>query len=448
MPLSDIADIQISVAELAPALPGQGLALLLATVDGDQAAAFDGDLTVEVTPSAWQTQLTALDFSSSDEVWVAFSDFFAQSLKPSSALLGRRDTAVAQVLDVQVAANGAGDYSITIAGVTFEDTIAAETITQIRDLLLAGVNGLELPAPVEVTATAVSTDIVRITSDNPGVPFTYALASPGSNKLVVDDEVANYGIADDLTAILEERSDWYALFGDWRTTPEIMIAAEVIETMERIYLGQSADALANSPGSSSDVGSLLQALNYMRTSLWYSSTSGQWVEGALLGRMLPERPGAKTWAGKQLSSVTGDTFTTTTGLKAKNYGWLESYAAFVPPRSSTRHGATASGSYLDLVVLRDYLAQQLRIAAYELSTSDLPYTDIGGSVIKQRVEQQIRNVGEYTGALDLSTLSVTTLTKAQQTSDNRLARRWAGTSFEVVATGRVHELAITGTIQP
>jgi hypothetical protein len=218
--------------------------------------------------------------------------------------------------------------------------------------------------------------------------------------------------------------------------------------MERIYLAQTADAAANTPGDDTDVGSLLQALNYMRTSAWYSSTSAQWVEGAILGRMLPERPGSKTWAGKQLSSVAGDVFTTTTGLANKNYSWLESYTAFVPPRASTRNGATSSGSYLDLVVLRDYLAAQLRIAAYELSTSDLPYTDIGGSVIKQRVKQTIQNVGNYTGALDLSTLVVEGLTKAEQTSDNRLARRWAGTTFQVVATGRVHELQITGTIQP
>jgi hypothetical protein len=448
MPLSDIVEVNISIAELAPSLPGQGLALLLGDVTEDQALEFGDDLTVEVAPATWQTQLDGLGFTGADPMWVALSDFFAQSLKPSAALIGRRDTAVAQVVDVQVVANGAGDYSITVQGEIAEVTIAAETITQIRDLLLAEVNLLELAAPVEVTATAVSTDIVRLTSDNAGVPFTYDIASPGDNKIELDAETAGYGIADDVTAILGERGDWYALFGDWRTTPEILIAAEVIEPMERIYLAQSADGLANTPGSDSDVGSLLLALNYMRSSVMYSSNSAQWVEGALLGRMLPERPGSKSFANKTLASVTGDVFTSTTGLTNKNYGWLESLTAFVPPRSVTRQGKAASGTFLDLVVLRDYLAQQLRILAYELATSDLPYTDIGGSTIKARVKQTLIDVADYTQAIDKSTILVSTLTKAQQTSENRAARRWGGTTWSLVATGRVHELQFTGTIQP
>jgi len=137
-------------------------------------------------------------------------------------------------------------------------------------------------------------------------------------------------------------------------------------------------------------------------------------------------------------------------LKGKNYGWLELFTAFTPPRSATRHAAVASGSFIDLIILRDYLQQQLVLGSLELLWgSEIPYTDGGGETIRANTERIIRDVADLTKALDLSTLRVqSTVKRASQTPGDRAARRWAGTTFSVTATGRVHELEITGVIQP
>lgn len=449
MPLSDIADIQISIAALAPALPGQGLGLLLADVSEDQADAFGSDLTVELAPASWQTTLAGLGFVAANPVWVAISDFYAQRRKPPSVLLGRRDTAVAQVQDVLITTYANGDYLINLEGEVAEVTASgAANPAAIQAPLVSAVNALTLPPGVEVTASAQGVDKVRLTSDNAGSPFLVTVESPGDSMSVVD-VTPSYGIVEDLALIRDERDDWYALFGDWRDAANIRVAANYIENLERVYLAQTAAAGANTVGLETDIGSALQALGLARTSVWYSSNSAQWVEGALLGLMLPAIPGSETWAGKSLASVTGDTFATTTGLLGKNYGWLELFNAFVPPRSQTRHGATANGTFLDLLLVRDYLAQQLRICAFEIAQSDIPYSTTGGETVRNLVEQRIRNVGKYTKALDLSTLVVTsTKTKAEQSSEDRAVRKWAGLTFAVVAQGRIHSLGITGTIAP
>lgn len=448
MPLQDIAQINISVADLPPALPGQGIPLGLFTLSAEQAEAFGDALTVELGPTTFRPTLAGLGIASSDPAWVGFTDVFSQERKPSLALLGRRGPAVAQAIDFVLGGFDLGDYAITIQGVTATETVAGVvTIEAIRDALLAKVNALELPNALEVTATAISTTTVRVTSDAAGVPFLYSSSAPEDN---ITESVfsASYGVPEDLTLLAEERNDWYALFGGWRDTPTILAAADYLEAAERIYLAQTSDVLANTVGATSDVGSLLQAQAYFRTSAWYSSDDAQWVDGAILGRMLPEVPGSRTWAAKRLASVTGDVFTSTAGLRSKNYCWLEQYTDFVPPVASTRSGTVSSGSYLDLVLLRDYLARQLRITAFQLAASEVPYSDAGGQQIKMAVEETIRRVGAETGALDLETLIVEAARKADQSPANRLARKWGGTTFAVVAQGRVHSLEITGVIEP
>lgn len=445
MPLSDIANVQISIADPAPTLPGLGLALLLATVDAGQATAFGADRSTLLSATAWQAQLTALAFDSADAVWVAVSDFFGQQRKPRTLLLGRRLAPVAQVVDVTIAGFADGTYTFNVAGVAIDVVIVgAGSIGDVVTASVSAINGAALPLGIAVTAAPQDADKVRITSDNAGVPILVSVSSTGS-AMTAATTTPNSGIAEDLAAIRAEDDSWYALFADWRTTPEILVAAEAIEPLEKIYIAQTDDAAANT-AADTDVGTRLAELGYTRTALVYSSSDAQWVDGALLGYMLPSTPGRETFANKTLASVEGDVFSTTTNLLAKNYVWLERIAAFVPPRAVTRHGASVSGAWLDLLLLRDYLAQQLRIAAFEIASADLPYTDIGGSAAAAKVEQTIRDVASLTEAIDLDTLVVTTITKAEQTAGNRAARKWAGIEFAFTATGRIHSLDITGTI--
>ncbi|MCA9680720.1 MAG: hypothetical protein KC457_00875, partial [Myxococcales bacterium] len=118
MPLSDLANINITFGDVPISPAGFGTELLLASVTPEQAGNFPGGaLTVELEPSSYLTTLSSLGFSSSDLAFVLLVDHFSQARKPQRALLGRRATPEAQVVTYTVEAQADGLYTVVINGV-------------------------------------------------------------------------------------------------------------------------------------------------------------------------------------------------------------------------------------------------------------------------------------------------------------------------------------------
>jgi hypothetical protein len=232
MPIQDIVNVDISIQSAGLGQADFGTPIVLGLFTSPQNTAFGSDLTAELTPTTWRSVLTGLGFASSDAAWLAFASLFGQARRPSLALIARRATPVAQVVNVNVDGAGDGTYTVTINGVDFDFVASSNTATQIKDGLIAAIQGGSEP----VTAASVDSDTLSLTADTAGVPFTLALSAP-SDDLSSSVITASVGIDTDLAAIEAERSDWYFVMETSRVLETQQVAVEAIESFDVRTLG-------------------------------------------------------------------------------------------------------------------------------------------------------------------------------------------------------------------
>lgn len=173
MSLNRIANIVIDLQEPALLLAGFGVPLVAGILTAPQDASWDATFgasvdVIEVTEDTYQTTLTGLGVTASEDLRVLLDDMFAQNRKPELVLIGRRAAAVAQVINVSIDGTTDGTFTVTINGNDATFVASSNTATEIRDGLVVAINGLGEP----VTAAPGAGDTLDVTGDDPGVPFT------------------------------------------------------------------------------------------------------------------------------------------------------------------------------------------------------------------------------------------------------------------------------------
>ena len=448
MPLINIAPIDISLDPAPATRPGFGIGALFADLTPAQEANFGPDKGVELTPAGFLQELDDLGITSGEAAHTATTDYFSQDApgKPEKMILFRRDDPVAMLRTYVLTGNTDGTYSIELDGQTASFLAAAATIEVIRDGLSAALALLVNAA--DFTFADVSTDTITVEAAFAGLPFTSVISSPVPAEFTDTLTTPNTGLPEDLTDALAERTDFYAVFEDSHAKGNILALANAIEGQELIFLGQNDDALALDAASQLDLGSLLLALGYLRTSLWYSANAGQYVEGAILGKMLPTDPGSATWAFKELASVVGEILSSAndTTLENKNYSWLERYTAL--GKTFTRNGFVASGQFLDVIRGRDWLSANLQIDIIEalLANPKIGYDSEGIEILRSVVENRLRIAAEQ-GLVDLDSIVVTAIPKKDIDPSKIGQRLYDGIEFEAVLTGAIHKVPVTGSLK-
>lgn len=118
-------------------------------------------------------------------------------------------------------------------------------------------------------------------------------------------------IVEAYTAIKETDSDFYFVTAESHTQSDVEALAATIEAESRIYITSTSAANAVDSGDATDVGSVLQALNYNRTAVIYTPDDTQYPEAAIVGLQAPKDPGSTTWKFKSVTGVTASDLTTT-----------------------------------------------------------------------------------------------------------------------------------------
>lgn len=446
MPINSIANVDISLSEPPATRPGFGIPIVFTTVTSPQAAAFGSDLTVAVTKSTWQAILTNLGFSTSSDAWLAMSAMFSQDEEPEFAILARRATPVAQVVSVTVDAADDGTYTITLDGDDASFSATSNTAEQIRDGLLAAL--ALLPNAAAYGFASVSTDELTVTAANPGLGFTLSVDAPNDNLDAVET-TPNTGMATDIVAVRAERDDWYGICEAGHAATDVIATARAVEPLDKIFVGvyTGADALTT---ATTDVGTLLQTEQLIRTCLLYHDNPDEFPDAALLARMLPTDPGSQTWAFKTLRGVPGVAIDSAqeANLFNKNYTWLELFAS-LGNISVTRNGITCGGQWLDVIRGRDWLKANMQIDLFEVfrNTPKVDYSDGGAELLAGAIRTRLEDAADA-GLVDRSTITISVPAALSQSSANRGDRFFPGITWSCRVLGAIHSVDVDGSLYP
>lgn len=398
-------------------------------------------------------------FTTSDQEYLDAAGIMAQVIKPPRFAVGRRATAVAQVVTVTVANAVNGTYSIELPLGTGSFVAAGSTTALIATGLAAALTAIA--ATTGVAAAAVGSTVV-LTASTAGIPFTATLTSP-SDGLTQAVTTANVGIPEDLAAINDYQPDWYGLLIKERTDAHIMAAAAAIASQDRLFLAQSssADLLADpyEAGVTTDIGSRLKAAGYLNTSLWYSPASTDALAASMMAYGLARTPSAITWKWKTLPGVTSVRLTETqkTNLLSRSVNGYRPEAG----NSITYEGTVASGEFVDNIHGLHKLNSRIQQLAFalQLATPKVPMDNggiaaLGSTVSKALAESAVEGlIGDSRIAADGKVVApgyeVTLPDITQIAQSDRAARRlpsYAPIRWAAQLRGAIHQGDINGTL--
>lgn len=457
--LDAIVRVEIQVQESGLSLVGFGVPLLLPiTVP----AGFTDPLRY------YTDHLALLDdgFTVTNWAYLAARTLMSQRPRPARFAVGARDTQVAQTQLFVLPANpdDSVTYTVTINGhpCTTAALDGTSTTAELQTALIAAINGVALVAD-RVTASVSGADVL-VTSDFPGVPFTFSIDTTTTADITAGAAVASVGIPEALAEINDFQPDWYGLLIEERSRPHIETAAAEIEAQVKIFIAQSNDAeILATPYSdvntTTDVASVLRGAGYTRTALIYDPSDAAMLDAAWMGRCLPEIPGSITWAHKRLIGVTATRLTATqqTNLESKNANNYRPMAG----SSITWPATMASGQYIDITHGLDKLKSRMQelVASLLITVKKVPFTDLGMTQIAARIRTALKESESDGFVADSRTLedgtvlqpswTVTAPLVADIPAEDRAARRIPASHpfvFDGIFAGAAHEVEVAGTL--
>jgi hypothetical protein len=336
-------------------------------------------------------------------------------------------------------------------GVTLTSTKRFRTVTSLVIPAQSGTNGTFTVGVAAPLTSADNTTHVTLTStagDFTSIELvSKSVASTGVFNLSILDVSTDPGIATDLAAIHAADPDYYAiLIPEGASSAVAAAAAGWVETVRRILVLQTADALAWDNSSVADIAFVLKATGYTRTSVWayphLGLATGQ-LAAALLGRCLPLDPGSITFAHKELAGVTVVSLTETqqAALEGKN----ANHYTEIGDGGNTFPGKVAEGEWIDVIrdIDRSFDRMQSAVLSVLRSSNKVPFTDDGIDTVGNALRGALR--ADATDGI-YSTFAVTTPAASAVSSADKAARSLTGVTFTATLAGAIHLTTITGTV--
>lgn len=379
----------------------------------------------------------------------------------------RRETPVAQVQTLVVGHNATSIYNVVIGGPGFVDvtvTVNNSTNTYTTATLLAAAidAAIDASAAAPFVTAGSSGANVTITSDRAGVPISVTVSvTGGAGTLSNTTTTANVGLPEDLARAVAAGAEWYATLTTDRDAGDIEALSAAIEsaTPPKIFIAMTADSDVPTPAydnstpanALADIGSELKTNNRNRTALFYHSQLSEYADAAFAGRSLPYTPGTITWALKELSGITPDGLTDTqfanmTGTKTaptsgKNVNVIVPHGSQV---SVTQRGMMASGRFIDVQIVADYLQNQMQVSVANLllSAPKLPYDTSGILRVSGAARAPLQAAKEAGILASDRDITVSVPTSASVSSTDRTTRVLNNVTASVVYSGGIHYVQI------
>jgi len=398
-------------------------------------------------------------FQSTDMAYQLASKIFSQNPRPPRVIVGRRQHPTIRTVDitpVSVGVIGTLDglpranaaYSVKINSSEFTYTTdGTPTVAEIT----AGLTALINAGTEDVLATDNTTYLTIEKAVTPGGVATagVSFALEYDKRLLTSKDqtpVAVGGaIADEIAAFRAENDDWYGLVGDWFGSDEILAVFAAIQALSKITSATSQDDDLYS-SAATDVASLLLASNYTKAWVNYHQKPHAGISPAEMGKNLPTTPGSITWKFKNLSGVEVSSLTDTqvANLQSKNAGFYMT----VQGAPVTFDGKTASGQFIDVTILCDWLSSRVKEGVFGLfvNSPKIAFTDLDLA----KVDNVIRGVlaqGVTNGGIAPDPEFTVFVPRAIDIPANDKANRiLPDVTFTAILAGAVHSVQVNGTL--
>lgn len=445
MPLSDVANIQISTTGGVLTQPGFGTLLILGGYNAAWAerTRFYTDLAGGVDA----------DFAVGTPEYLAAQAAFSQNPRPEQIAIGRgtrKPTQKWKLTIPAVLAQVVTKFTIKIAGTAVDFTsdanpTQAEVAQGITDAINAGTATHHL-----VAVKDAGNGFITITHNTVAgwTRLEMVDQAPGVQVLSIEETTVDAGAAADLGEIAAESgANWYAIVSVYRSTAIVTAVAAWAEANEKLYPVQSQEtAIINTAAAgATDIAAAEKTLAHARTGVLYDPDNGVFLDAALLGRCLPLTPGSETWALKTLAGVPARNYTGThlTNLKDKRCGWYYSLWG----RNLSQEGKVASGEYFDAIRGRDALKvdMQGRIILRLAAADKIPFTDGGATMIRGEIDASLQEFVRRGFLVEGSTW-ITVPKVADVNPNDKAARKYSGIKFGAQRAGAIHKTDIVGVL--
>lgn len=384
------------------------------------------------SPDAAQADADAGDISASLAAYVA--DAFAQTLKPTRVLVGRREPNVAQVTTFTIGGGSDGDYTITIDGTAYTHTEASGTATAAD---IAADLATLVDADDDVSAAAAGDDVV-VTADTAGVPFTFSSSSTG-DPITETETTDNVSVATELAALKSASSDWFGFALESRTDLDNRQAIEWAGSNNRLAALQTSTA-AVKDGTAGNFALLLSAAQEKNGFIMYRADDTSTAAWKLLTNRLSVNLDRRTtiWSFVTLIGEVVDELTDTEkqNLISANVNFYLEFKS-IP---CTRPGVSPAGEKLDVLTTAIWTEARIDEALAEIVLDyvnrgdKIPYDDGGFKILEGEVNDVLQ-LGERGGHFQLGSTRAVFARFADLTDDDKKNRRVPYTYAGLLAGG-------------
>lgn len=342
------------------------------------------------------------------------------------------------------------EYVVTINGIEnkYTSTPNVQNNEDISTALVSVIN----TASLGVTATDNLDGTFELLSDTL-VSFTLAVSEIILSKqfgLIIDPFVASGVVTDDLDAIENVNSDWYALASTDRTKSVVLAIAVWVEARLKIFGTASSDSVIIDSAAGVDVTSIAYSFNslgYIRNFVMYhQDADSDYPECAWFGRVLPTTPGSVTWKFKTLSSISYSNLTSNQSTNARNKK-ANTYE-FIGGVGITREGTMGQGEFIDIIRGVDWLTARIQEFVYALlvNSDKVPYTNAGIAAVEAEVRRALELGVSNNFIADDPVYTVSVPRASAVAPADKAARILRDVDFTATLAGAIHAVDINGTV--
>lgn len=245
-------------------------------------------------------------------------------------------------------------------------------------------------------------------------------------------------IIEALNGLVEKNRDFYFLYTDLTTKPEIKAISAWAESQEVLYFADTDDL------------SLAAEIESDRTIIMYHKDPTLYAAAGWIGRCAPEEPGSITWKFKTINGIPEADI----GSAELNQLHEDGGNSYVRKLGvlQTSEGLTTSGEYIDVIQSQDFVEAKISEVVHQLlfTQKKVYFTDAGIAQIVSEVRgvmQLATNQGIIaTDENGAGMWSVSAPKRKDVPFNDRAMRKLSGVEFAFTIAGAVHHVTIRGTI--